>query len=200
MCLKSLVLMRCEHRLKSRRDRSKMRKTAQSVDPSLCQSIVRLGESRCLHTINTSKIILDHLSACWHQSSKSCVAARFIQFRLWHLLFEMQEAIVANDSTSYLGVYHIFGLGGIHCGIHGPSFRFGIITVSHCEREIFVASCLFRLMANMWCFHMFFYVSVSLHSFKRHPSNLHCTSFLQAMTNSVNQKPWLSQILVVKRL
>lgn len=144
------------------------------------------GESRCLRTINTSKIILDHLSACWHQSSKSCVAAQFIQFCLWHLLFEMQEAIVAHDSTSYLGVYHIFG--------------FGIITVSGCQRVIFVASCLFRLMANMWYFHMFFYVSVSLHSFKRDASNLHCSSFLQAMTNSVNQKPWLSQILVVKSL
>ena len=148
MCLKSLVLMRCEHRLKSRRDRSKMRKTAQSVDPSLCQSIVRLVSRdvfvRLIH-INTSKIILDHLSACWHQSSKSCVAAQFIQFRLWHLLFEMQEAIVAHDSTSYLGVYHIFGLAGIH----GPSFGFGIITASDCERVIFVASCLFRLMANM---------------------------------------------------
>ena len=154
------------------------------------------GESRCLRTINTSKIILDHLSACWHQSSKSCDAAQFIQFRLWHLLFEMQEAIVAHDSTSYLrylGVYHIFG--------------FGIISVSDCERVIFVASCLFRLMANMWCVHLFFYVyvSVSLHSFKRDASNLHYVLHVvlfsrQWLYNSVNQKPWLSQILVVKCL
>ena len=150
MCLKSLVLIRCEHRLKSRRDRSKMRKTAQSVDPSLCQSIVRLVSRdvfvRLIH-LKSSWIILVHVGT--RVLSHIIVAAQFIQFRLWRLLFEMQEAIVADDCTSYLGVYHIFG--------------FGMITVSGCERVIFVASCLFRLMANCdisICFSMFLFLCI----------------------------------------
>lgn len=145
------------------------------------------GESRCLRTINTSKIILDHLSACWHQSSKSYVAAQFIQFRLWRLLFGMQEAIVADDCTSYLGVYHIFG--------------FGMITVSGCERVIFVASCLFRLMANCdisICFSMFLFLCI--HSKDMLRTYIVVLFSRQWLINSVNQKPWLSQILVVKCL